>query len=616
MEKNCSRATWALLRRKGHGWNVPLSTFDFTTADGKVLPITYIKPSDLVTFLMTHHPSVLVGGVQSETERAVHLESFWEAFRLTNGDHKVYVEHPNSLSSCLPMAWHGDEGRGKRRGNTVVVSCEAVFSVMTSLNKKRKHGCCDPPATSRARFPHVLPRLSARHKAALDMQLTTMKGHSLLHHFPLFIVPSGIHHEHPEATMELLGIIAADFRKLFYEGVDIPTSNGRKNFTVAIVGAKGDLKWYRKIALERSWENQGVVRNQACCHQCGAGVDGMPFEDVATQNPVWSSTRFSSRPRTTPPVMDAVPYCTTAPEKQYRNDPFHLCKVGIYRDLVGSALCYLAYKGYYGEQGDFPTKLTNAHGAFRLYCVTFGKTAALRTFSRLLLMYPRYSAYPWANVKGSDCMILVGFLVVQCTGFERDPLDAAHLPMLRTIRLTCEAARKVFYTLNSHNLWLQNLCAMSLHAEISRFIKGYVKLASECLNDPFNGFGIKPKLHLVKHEELEMGDALQNGHEIILSWNLWNCESNEDLIGRVCRLSRRLDSRRIGERVLGSCLLKSALLHRRFLETGRLWLGRWLMQLAALGEKKKPWKRVVDTLHNHQGGERVANNNCNWSVLF
>ena len=166
-------------------------------------------------------------------------------------------------------------------------------------------------------------------------------------------------------------------------------------------------------------------------------------------------------------------------------------------------------------------------------------------------------------------MIILGFLMVQCSGFENQPLDAGHLLMLRTIRLTCNAARKISFCLNSHNLWMENLCGMNLHAEICRFVKGYVKLASVCLNDPFNGFGIKPKLHLVKHEELEYADALLKGDELVLNWNIWNCESNEDMIGRVCRLSRRLDSRRIGERVLGCCLLKSGTLHRRFLETGR-----------------------------------------------
>ena len=44
-----------------------------------------------------------------------------------------------------------------------------------------------------------------------------------------------------------------------------------KLFCAAVTAAKGDLKWFCKIALERSFQNQGVVRDQACCHECQAG---------------------------------------------------------------------------------------------------------------------------------------------------------------------------------------------------------------------------------------------------------------------------------------------------------------------------------------------------------
>ena len=568
-KKNCSRQTWALIRKKGLAWDVKPSVFDYVTADGDHMPITYIKPSDYIRFLMTHHPSVMVGGLQSETDRALHLESFWEGFRLANSDHMIYSEHNDSLSQCLPVLWHGDEGRGKRRGNTVVVSLELPMSVATVLNTRKRcrneMSCCDPPAASKRKYANVQRKLSSRHKDALRMQVTTMKGHSLYHRFPLFIIPSGIHHAHPDALIQLLGIMASDLRQLFFEGLDA----AGKHYTVALVGAKGDLKWHKKIALERSWDNQGIVRNIACCHQCGAGADGIAFEDMS-ENPVWAATRWASRPWTTAPVMNPVPFCSAAPEKQYSRDVFHLTKVGIYRDLAGSALCFLVAKGYFGQQGDFDEKLANAHGAFTLFCRTTGLTPALRTFSRSLMMYPRFSAYPWANVKGSDCMLLLKFLAVQCCGFENAPLDPSHLPMLRLIRATCKAATGVIAALNKHNLWVERDCSMSVHGEMTKFVNGYMMLASSCLNDVFNGFGIKPKLHLFKHEALEWHEALLRGDELLLNWNIFGCEGSEDCIGRVCRLSRRLDSRRIGERVLGCCLVRSAMLHRRFIQTGRL----------------------------------------------
>jgi len=129
-----------------------------------------------------------------------------------------------------------------------------------------------------------------------------------------------------------------------------------KLFCAAVTAAKGDLKWFCKIALERSFQNQGVVRDQACCHECQAGEPNLAWEDVSEQ-PVWSATRFTQRPWTNAPAMLPVPYSRSAPEKQYKRDPFHCTKVGIYRDLAGSCVCWLVEKGYYGLIGDFPTKL-------------------------------------------------------------------------------------------------------------------------------------------------------------------------------------------------------------------------------------------------------------------
>ena len=561
-KKNCSRATWSLFRRKSIGWKIPLRTYQFQSEGGDVIPMAYIAPSDLLPWLMANDPGVLVGGLQTPSERALHLKAFWEAFRLANPDHAVYEEHGSNLSQVLPMLWHGDEGRGKRRGNTVVTSLETPFSLYTAVNvKKRKHeDCgCDPPAASLRKYQTVHRKLSAEHLEALKMQSTTMKGHSFLHRFLLFIIPSSVHHTHPGALMGLLKILALDLRRLFFEGFSV----GNRHYAVALVGAKGDLKWYKKIALERSWENKGIVRNIACCHECGAGVDNCPMEDMS-EVPVWANTRFFSRPWTTPPPMLPVPVCRAAPEKQYRRDPFHLCKVGIYRDLAGSALLWMVAKNYFGAQGDLNDKLASAHGSFKLYCTVTGKSPALRSITRALLQYPRLDAYPWANTKGSDTMLLLSWLLTQCVAFMNSPLDPVHIPTLRLIKATCHAAKEVFVVMNKHRLWHVHSCAMVQHASMQRFVTGYMKLASDCLQDDFNGYAVKPKLHLFKHQVLDLHESLSKGDEVIMNWNVFHCEQSEDLVGRISRLSRRMDSRRVGERVLQCYLVKCHILHRRF----------------------------------------------------
>ena len=568
-KKNCSRQAWRLFKRRNMAWDVKLSTFQYVTGSGDVIPISYISPVDMFEYLLTNVPGVLVGGLQSAVDRAEYLHTFWSAYQLQHQDHIVYEVHGGNLSTVVPLRWHGDEGRGKRRGNTAVVSMSCVFGTNTAVqHRKRKFECvsCEPSPALNVRFGNAVNRLSQKQLRILQCQTTTQKGHSMLHHWPLFIIPSFIHHEHPQAMIQLMRIIAVDFKRLFYEGC----TAGGKTYNAAIVGAQGDLKWFGKIALQRSWENQGRTRDIACCHECMAGQPNVQWENVTSDNAPWLATRWTQRPWVNPPCVIDIPFCRQIPEKQFKRDIFHLTKVGIYRDVAGSVLCFLVSKNYYGVAGTFEEKLTNAHRVFVLYCSTAGKTPALRTFSRRLLMYPRFDKYPWSNTKGSDTMLLLDFLQVQLAGFENDPVDPAHVPTLRLMRATCKAARATFLQLNSHGLWTMRPCTIKLFGSMQGFIQGYVALAAELLNDAFNGFAMKPKLHLLRHTTVELAESLSSGDQCALSVNCFNCEACEDLIGRTCRLSRRMDSRKIGERVLGCCLLKSSILYNRFRKLNKI----------------------------------------------
>ena len=553
---NAARRTWRVFKRRRCGWNVRIRTHSHVDGQGNVIPLAYIKPSDLFRYLLTHHPGVLVGDVSTQAERSAHLKAFWSAFELGNGDHVIYTHHRDNLGSVIPIAWHGDEGRGKRRGNTAVIMVERVFAVRDGKGCKG----CHPPTALKARHAQCNRRLPQHVRELLRLQHTTMKGHCMLHKFPLFIVPSSVHHAHPGAMLELMNLIALDLRQLYYDGLDVDN----RNVCFATIAAKGDLKWFKKIALERCWDNQGFVVNRQCCHECEAGKDGLPYEDVASDYPIWAPTRFTSRPWNHVPVMQPIPFVTGAPEKQYKRDPFHLTKVGIYRDLSGSCVCWLAQKGYFGD-GDLPTKLQNGHGLFALFCRSEGKSPALRSFSKALFTYPRADSYPWTNCKGSDTTLLLEWMTVQCAGYVNSPLRTGDVPILNLIVDTCKAALEVHRCMNRHTLWLDRGCALEQMAQLKRFILGYVALANRTLDDSFNGWGIKPKLHLCKHWELDLLEALQNGDELVWNYNAHNCEPNEDMVGRVSRLSRRLDSRRIGERVLQCCMLKSGQLHKELL---------------------------------------------------
>lgn len=316
--------------------------------------------------------------------------------------------------------------------------------------------------------------------------------------------------------IELLELLSGQLRSLFF---DVITSHQR-GYCAAVVGAKGDLKWYTKVAfLDRSFEHQGRIRDIACCHECRAGTPnaGWPWEDLS-ENPSWAPTRWQQRPWSRRPPMSSVPFTTTlAEERQYKRDIFHITKLGIYRDLTGSCICFLARRGFFGGDGDFAQKLNSAHGAFLLYCKASCKTPALRYFSRAFMNYMNFASYPWCNAKGSDTMLLLSWLIVQITGFENDPnnANAPELPLLSLMKATCRAALATFKVANNHGLWLERDCGMILYAEMTKFINGYNALANLCLNEDFNGFGIKPKIHLLRHLALEIHELLLDGAEFI-----------------------------------------------------------------------------------------------------
>ena len=566
-KKNCSRTSWRTFYRAGLGFKVKIHTYDYATPTGEIIPISYISPTELVEYLLQHRPGVLVGGLDCPLEISRQVDTIWKCFKLHSGDHQVFEEYGHDgrgLENIIPIAWHGDEGRGKRRGNTVVVSLQSVIGVETARCQKRKHSrsdCrdCKPPPSFLQQYPRTSHKLDTGVLSRACNQWTTMRGHSFLQHFALFVLPSSIHHAYPAVLGEMLQLMAADLKRLFYEGVTVKG----KHFAAAVTAGKGDLKWFCKIALERSFQNQGIVRSIPCCHECQAGEDGLDWEDMS-EWPAWANTRYSQRPWVRPPPTIAVPFCRAAPEKQFKRDPFHCAKVGIYRDLAGSCICWMVEQGYYGQVGDFPSKLSACHAVFKLFCASTGRTAALRSFSRALFMYPRRSSYPWCNTKGSDTMILLSFINVQCCGFTNAPLCNADLHTLNLMGQTCRAAIAYFKGLNQHGLHMSRECGMCIRMDLKKFINGYTLLASNALNGPFNGWAVKPKLHLMKHADVELHEHLLSGIEAIPNGNAHNCEQDEDFIGRICRLSRRLDSRLVGQRVLQCALLKSHLLWRQF----------------------------------------------------
>lgn len=310
-------------------------------------------------------------------------------------------------------------------------------------------------------------------------------------------------------------------------------------------------------------QSQGKKSDIPHCHACLAGSAGLPAEDLGS-SPCWVSTIYKVRPWDVenPPDLDMVPYDTEMPEAFYKHDSFHTLRLGIYRDFCGSVVFMLLHMGYFGP-GDIDAKLTAAHNHFHLWQLATHKHAALRSFTKHLLCYKNAKSFPWFNCKGSDCALLVMWIHTLVCGILVGGVPRDHQRPLEVIRDTAAVATDFYGIVVKHNMFLTRDCGSSLVEKGRSFINGYCFLAQLSFTFQWCLFAIKPKAHFFRHIVYELESQLARQNQLLLNPLLFDCSQNEDFIGRVCRMARKIDHRVMGVRVLTNYLIKAGLLYDR-----------------------------------------------------
>eukprot|EP00438_Fugacium_kawagutii_P002514 Skav233516 [mRNA] locus=scaffold6977:20238:21350:- [translate_table: standard] len=363
----------------------------------------------------------------------------------------------------------------------------------------------------------------------------------------------------------MLDLIAKDLKRLHFEGIQLE----HHLITPVCLGQKADIKFHAYVTnFSRWYTRMGRIVDAEYCHECLAGRSGLPAEDIS-ERPSWERTIFKSRPWRTEPVLSQVPFDRSQPEKFYRRDPFHTLKMGIYRHITASILAVCILWGYLDDPespdgNSIPIRIQRAHGHFRLWASTFRKSPALRSFSKALMSWPNLMTSPWFNTKGSDVMLLVKWLHVFVGELLLSPKDPSHIPVMEVMRSVLKAAKDSYDLMVSHPLLLERECAIQLYEQVSTMLNGYAWLARWCLDNGMVAFAMVYKIHAWKHEALELFNALKNKTATtFINPLIHSCELNEDVIGRLSRLSRRVDSRLMEKRCLELFLVKCRFLYRR-----------------------------------------------------
>ena len=548
---NVARNAYRFIRRAGVAWKVPLDVFQYVCDDGSLLDIHYLHPKKLLTYLLEEQPMTIFG-TNDPVKAAESLNAFWTGFRQYHPLHHAFsLGVP--LDRLIPICIHGDEGRGKRRSQTT------VFSIESLLGLKGYGSSCDECCPQQS-WDAPYGEVDGLHHPFQNLLRHNMKSHSFLQHFPLFVLPGTLWKNYKRLTKEMISFLASELKALFDSGLDV----SGVNYRVVVVGSKGDLKWVGKIGcLTRGYEHQGRVQALHSCHQCLAGTEDCPAEDISTF-PIWMDTLHLQRPWsiTDLPCLHEIPFDDEKLEWIYKGDVFHNLKLGIYRDFSASCLFLFMKWKYFGRDA-MPVLLEKAHGHFSLWAKTLGKTVALRSFTLALFNYKNSSSYVWSNTKGSDTSLLCQWIATLSVGLMAEEPDNQKKQVLSVIAGVASLSSKWFDILYTHGMFLSRTCAGCLYETGQGFLQGYAWLASFCMEHKLCLFGLKPKCHFQKHTLLEIYLQLEAGSTSILSPVVWDCSQNEDLIGKVCRIARKIDTRVLPERILQFYLIKAAVLLRR-----------------------------------------------------
>lgn len=154
------------------------------------------------------------------------LEDYWNKFRAIEPHHPIFQDKSvNDRRRAIPIAVHGDEGRGLNKVPVLICSYQVVIPHNQTLN---------------------------------------IKKHSFTTRLLASLMPATWYAPKDASIFGLSEALCKDLEKLFHEGVEIQVDEtSRQTFFAVLVAIKGDWPWLRKcMALKTGF------RSRRICHYC------------------------------------------------------------------------------------------------------------------------------------------------------------------------------------------------------------------------------------------------------------------------------------------------------------------------------------------------------------
>eukprot|EP00439_Symbiodinium_sp_Y106_P035573 s6221_g4.t1 len=333
-----------------------------------------------------------------------------------------------------------------------------------------------------------------------------LQGHSFTTRFLTGVMPKQMYRDSLDVFDNFMVHTMSSLESLYYQGLQLP--HGRV-LRFLVVGLKGDLPFLAKAGhLNRTFSNIRKAPERptskplvGCCWMCGAGSPNIPFEDFGTA-PRWLGTCGANNAlpwHSMPPWFDHVPAHVHEDRGSFfKLDILHIYHLGVGRDFGGSS---------------------------------------------------KYPTGHWS--KASDTPVLVQFVFWI---LQQHPAEVAQSRMLQVMSSASEAIGIFMRELLQAPLWLSPEQAQRAGEASLHFLQCYAKSVDIFYRKAECKFNLVPKLHCLHHLSLGLLDSASTGKAATNPLS-YSCFQDEDFIGRVSRLSRRISPKLLVRRTLQRYLI-------------------------------------------------------------